>query len=336
MPGCRPHIVDSAQTAPAAAEGPGTPIRNEPWANDFASRLCARSKKSRRRTAILRLPEAERAVQSMTFASIMVSVDLESDAGGRVKIAAHLADAFEGRTIGAAAHLPDQVAPMVLSVGASGLYPAVPRAVVLDRLARAQDLFRTAVGARNRVSWRSALEPGLAFLARQSRVADLIVMGRGCGDGMTGCPSHLDPASVILATGRPVLVVPPGIDHLEGRRIMVAWKDTRETRRAVLDALPILRLAGRVDVVAVTPAKDTSGVADVASYLSAHGIHATSAEHRSDGASDAETLLELSSECASDLIVMGAYGHSRVREMVLGGVTRDFLAHSPVCSFLSH
>lgn len=117
---------------------------------------------------------------------------------------------------------------------------------------------------------------------------------------------------------------------------MVAWKDTREARRAVLDALPILRMASRVDVVAVTCADHPSGAADVAAYLSTHGIHATSAEHRSEGTSDAETLLELASGYSADLIVMGAYGHSRMREMVLGGVTRDVLRHSPICSLLSH
>ena len=272
----------------------------------------------------------------MTFMSIMVSVDLASDAGGRIKVAAHLADAFEGRTTGVAAQLPDHVAAMVFPMGASAIYPTVSRGAVIEGLARAQDLFRVSVGDRSRVSWRSALEPGLVFLVGQARAADLVVVGRGYADAATGCPCPLDSASVILATGRPVLVVPPGIDHLEGRRVLVAWKDAREARRAVLDALPILRLARRVDVVAVTRGNQASGAADVAAYLSMHGIFATSAELPAEGGSDAETLLDLASEGSTDLVVMGAYGHGRVRETVLGGVTRDVLHHCPICSFLSH
>jgi nucleotide-binding universal stress UspA family protein len=221
-------------------------------------------------------------------------------------------------------------------MGASAFLPALSPRAVSDGLARAEELFLAAVGTRSRVSWRSALEPGLAFLAAQARAADLVVVGRGCLDGASECPLPLDAASVVLAMGRPVLVVPPGIDHLELRCPMVAWKDTREARRAVMDALPILRLAGRVDVVAVTRVDHATGAADVAAYLSTHGILATASEYLSEGASDAETLLDLASEHASDLIVLGAYGHGRVREMVLGGVTRDVPRHSPACSFMSH
>lgn len=272
----------------------------------------------------------------MTFANIMVSVDLAGDADARIRLAAHLADAFDARTIGIAAQMPDHVTAQVGPMGASAFIPGLSEGDVLDGLTRAQDLFRVAVGSRSRVSWRSAVEPGLTYLASQARAADLIVVGRGDENEATGCIRPLDPASVVLSAGRPMLVVPPGIDCLESRRAMVAWKDTREARRAVMDALPILRLASRVDVVAVTRGDQATGAAEVAAYLSTHGIHATSSEHRSEGASDAETLLHLASEHASDLIVMGAYGHGRVREMVLGGVTRDVLQHSPICSLMSH
>jgi nucleotide-binding universal stress UspA family protein len=272
----------------------------------------------------------------MTYASIVVSIDLGGDASGRIGIAARLADAFEGRTIGVAAQSPDQGAAQVGPMGASALLPGLSLQSVLDGLAQAHDLFREAVGSRSLVSWRSAPEPGLAYLMSQARAADLIVVGQGNGNEGTACIRPLDPVSVVLAAGRPVLVVPPGIDHFEARRVMVAWKDTREARRAVFDALPILRLASRVDVVAVTDADGTSGAADVAAYLATHGIDATSAERRSDGESDGEALLDLASEGATDLIVMGAYGHGRMREMVLGGVTRDVLRYAPICSLLSH
>ncbi len=214
----------------------------------------------------------------------MVSVDLGGDASGRIGIAARLADTFEGRTIFVAAQSPDHGAAQVGPMGTSTLLPGLSRQSVLDGLAQAHDLFREAVGSRSRVSWRSAPKPGLVYLTSQARAADLIVVGQGNGNEGTSCIRPLDPASVVLAAGRPVLVVPPGIDHFEDRRVMVAWKDTREARRAVFDALPILRLPSRVDVVAVTDG--TSGAADVAAYLATHGIDATSAERRSDGESD--------------------------------------------------
>lgn len=272
----------------------------------------------------------------MTFASIMVSVDLAGDAGARISIAAHLADAFDARTIGIAAQMLDHVTAQVGPMGSAAFLPGLTEQAVLVGLARAQDLFRVAAGSRSRVSWRSAVKPGLAYLASQARAADLIVVGQRNASGATGCIKPLDPASVVLAAGRPVLVVPSGIDYLEVRRVMVAWKDTREARRAVSDALPILRLARRVDVVSVTGGDQTSGAADVAAYLSTHGIEATSSEHPSEGTGDADTLLYLASEQAYDLIVMGAYGHGRLREMVLGGVTQDILRHAPTCSLLSH
>lgn len=277
-----------------------------------------------------------RAVPVMTFASIMVSVDLAGDARGRIKVAGDLADDFEGRTIGVAAQFPDHDTAQVGPMGVSALLPGLSRQDVADGLARAEDLFRASIGSRTRVSWRSAFEPGHSFLVDQARAADLVVVGRGSANGATGCLGPLDPASVVLTVGRPILVVPPGIDYLERRRVLVAWKDVREARRAVLDALPILRLARHVDVVAINHGTGNSGAADVAGFLATHGIHATASERSGDGGSDAEILLDLASEGATDLIVMGAYGHGRLRETILGGVTRDILNHCPICSFLSH
>lgn len=145
-----------------------------------------------------------KALPSMTFASIMVTVDLASEASARIKIAAHLADAFEARTIGVAAHLPDHPTAQVGPMGALALMPRLSRHAAVDGLARAQNLFSAAVENRSRASWRSALEPGLVFLVDQARAGDLIVVGRGSTNGATGCPRPLDPTSVVLAAGRPV------------------------------------------------------------------------------------------------------------------------------------
>ncbi len=120
---------------------------------------------------------------------------------------------------------------------------------------------------------------------------------------------------------------------------MIAWKDTRETRRAVLDALPLLQQAARVSIVEATGAEDMadarSHVADVAAWLGRHGVAASGQTVPSDGG-DAAQLDAFARDHGADLIVAGAYGHSRVREWALGGVTRSLLMHGSRCSLLSH
>ena len=121
---------------------------------------------------------------------------------------------------------------------------------------------------------------------------------------------------------------------------MVAWKDTREARRAVWDASPFLRMAEAVHVIAVVDAEElnaaTVGVSDVVRHLERHGIKARAEVRTQREASPADELILVAEQRGADLIVAGAYGHARVREWVLGGVTRDLLTHCPKCCLLSH
>jgi nucleotide-binding universal stress UspA family protein len=136
-----------------------------------------------------------------------------------------------------------------------------------------------------------------------------------------------------------VLVVPPEIDRLEVSRILVAWKDTREARRAIRDALPFLKLADEVSIaVAKTAgAEDADAqIADVAKYLERHDVRV--AEQISTVASDDEedVLLDLARQHRVNLIVAGAYGRTRLSEWIFGGVTRHLLLNSPVPCLLSN
>jgi nucleotide-binding universal stress UspA family protein len=187
--------------------------------------------------------------------------------------------------------------------------------------------------------WLCGIETPAPALAAASRATDLIVLG--------GVPRRRDspyresePAELAMQAGRPVLVAPPRAPKLAGRKIVVAWKDTREARRALSDALPFLEAAEGVLVLEVC---DKDGLDDarirtddVAAALRRHGAipeakvvlhaHATASQH----------ILEEAGAFDADLVVLGCYGHSRFGEWVFGGVTRDLLAQDDVYLLLSH
>jgi nucleotide-binding universal stress UspA family protein len=139
-----------------------------------------------------------------------------------------------------------------------------------------------------------------------------------------------------MEVGRPVLVAPPGFERLAAKRVVVAWKDTREARRAVHDALPFLVRAEQVHVAVAGHEARREGGADVAAYLASHGVSvATRLLHQPEiGAAD--EILRFARREDADLIVMGAYGHSRLREWVFGGATRDMLQGTSLCCLMSH
>jgi nucleotide-binding universal stress UspA family protein len=148
-----------------------------------------------------------------------------------------------------------------------------------------------------------------------------------------------NPSDLVTLTGRPLLVVPDTSSWLDLRSVLIAWKDTPECRRAVADALPILRAAKDVMVAEVVEAAaDRSAalaaVKDVVAWLSRHGVVAF--EQVPGECADAAAQLEkMASEAGAGLIVAGAYGHSRLREWALGGVTKRLVNPQDRCSFLS-
>ena len=137
-----------------------------------------------------------------------------------------------------------------------------------------------------------------------------------------------------------MIVVPPNVDTLEAARIIVGWKDTREARRALRDALQFLQRAEAVTIVEVgdeeTEARARARAADVARYLGRHKVQVGPSIAARTKGGVADELIRLAKVEGADLIVAGAYGHSRLGEWAFGGVTRDLLASSPVCCLLSH
>ncbi|MBS7541356.1 universal stress protein [Ancylobacter lacus] len=175
-----------------------------------------------------------------------------------------------------------------------------------------------------------------AFL-HQARVHDVAVLD--AFDGVVDLDRVLA-ERVLFESGRPVIAVPVGYSGFRCRRIIVAWDGSGVAARAVADALPLLRAADQVEIVSVVGEKDIARAvpgAELAPHLIRHGVTAEVKSLRVGGSGDvAEVLRDQASLFHADLIVMGAYRHSRLQEILLGGVTRSLLGASPVPLFLSH
>jgi len=269
------------------------------------------------------------------YAHIMVAVDPEEESRPRVRLAAHLADLFGAGLVGIAAERPDY-AVFSADPGSGGPFVLpVLHELCLDRLRQAHTLFEQEAAGRSRLAWRSDIEDPLAFLLAQAVAADLVVIGRSAAD-TPAARFAIPSAEAVMDLGRPVLVAPAGVDHIEASRVAIAWKNTREARRAVADAMPFLQRASRVVVCTVSPGRAVDEALFLVRALEARGIPAVAARTDRDGAGAAEALVDMASEHAADLLVAGAYGHSRLREWVFGGVTRDLLRACPIACLLSH
>lgn len=274
----------------------------------------------------------------VTFSTIMVHVDFERSNNACLPIAVDLAEQFGAKLIGIAAftmQVPFEEDAILSQTVIEDL-----RSQSAKQMMEAEARFRSAAGTRPRhVEWRSAMAWPMGFIAREARVADLIIAGAN-RDGLLPFdqPWRLDPGDLVMQAGRPVLVVPPDAGKLKLKCAMIAWKDTREARSAVNNALPLLHKVEEVVVVEVIENESDRTAAhgaldDVVSWLGHHGIEASARVfHFPDDQQPMKKLWQY----GADFIVAGAYGHARVREWVFGGFTRDLLMRSSQCAFLAH
>ena len=190
--------------------------------------------------------------------------------------------------------------------------------------------------------WRLASGYPAVQAALHARYADLTILGQIDPGDPWSALLHPRPEDVALASGRPILVVPyVGQFEWVGRRVLVGWDGSREATRAVADAMPLLAAASSVTVIAVDAEKEGSGHgdipgADIALHLARHGVVAAVERTVSAGIGIGNTLLSRASDLEADLLVMGAYGHSRVRELLLGGATRTVLASATLPVLMAH
>ena len=276
----------------------------------------------------------------MTLKSILVHVDDTISSARRLRVATEIARHFDADLAGI--YFP----PMTPGVDDPAQLPPPEIAMRLSQgemRDRVESALRTAVesarvrGGDMRVVDRN-IEGGIA----EMRCADLSVLSQAGADGDRSGFERRLAEQAVLANGAPVVFVPyaPATSSV-GERIVIAWDGGREAARAVRDALPFLSSAKRVTVLSFGSrarlGEETSrSQARLAAYLQAHGIESDLRRMVCAADEAGELLLSQLADLGADLLVMGAYGHTRVREIVLGGVTRTILDSMTVPVLMSH
>ena len=255
-------------------------------------------------------------------------VEASPEAAPRLDVAVDLARKCDATLVGLGAEMFQTLSDPYGMFG--GEWVVELQRLTEDSLKRAQATFKAKTGDLQTQWLSSETFPGKA-MARLARSADLIVAG-GAPLKMQDVYRTSDTAELFMTSGRPVLVAPPAGGKFHGDAVVIAWKDTRESRRAVADSLPLLKAAEAVVVLEVcemdTIEDGKLHTAEVVQYLNRHGIAARAKAIVAQPQDVSMELNNLARTIDADLIVAGAYGHTRMGEWAFGGVTYELL-HSP-------
>jgi nucleotide-binding universal stress UspA family protein len=277
----------------------------------------------------------------MALKDILVHIDNTSYCDKRVKIAIQLARQNEAGLTALFA----QVDPAL-----KGFEPNMARRHQ-DHEALSEQLqgkyAKLAEKAGVELTWLTAKLPSnlvqlLNQVIRQAQQADMIIVGQYDEKSAAGTVPGDMPEHLVLETGRPVLIIPYAGDFKTvGKKVVVAWTPGRESVRALNDAIPLMREAKKVKVVAINPNKKNKQPASVsveqaAAHLARHGIKVESDQFTTRGVDEGNLILNCLSDERADLLVMGAYGHHRFRELILGGVTQKIFDHMTTPVLMSH
>jgi len=271
----------------------------------------------------------------MTLSNIMVSLDASSSTTRRVRLACNLAKRFNASLTGVAAQNP-----LPISIYGKGSYLdnqiiETAAAAARDELSKQEAVFREMTSGYGKAQLRVYEREPLECVVSECARCDLLV-ARGLDDSDPGdVVQALSPAEIILRAGRPVLVTPSDLDDLRLKCAVIAWKDTREARRAVADALPLLRKAQRVLLLTVASAEAETNAGATEAYLKSHDVQCERFE-LPETTNVVEAVTKLVRDEAADLVVAGAYGHSKMRELVFGSVTHELLTSLRTACLYSH
>jgi nucleotide-binding universal stress UspA family protein len=284
----------------------------------------------------------------MAIKDLLVHLDPSPATEARLQAALALAERF-GAEVEALHLIPEPFMPGVVG-------HHMPDEVLREHLARVEAEAEGMVAAARAAAARRGVTLTIvrasgpvdrlpSLLARHARHADLTVVGRP-DRAASGVDDALLVEAAFLDSGHPALVIPPADPDsaalLPPRRVLVAWDGSREAARAVADALPLLRCADSVTVLVVDGpdvpkgAGDHAPGAEIARHLARHEVKAQVKRVARGGAGTGAVILGQAQEEAADLLVMGGYGHSRFREMLLGGTTRAILERATVPVLISH
>jgi nucleotide-binding universal stress UspA family protein len=268
----------------------------------------------------------------MSYRTLLVHMEPTTTSETRLQAAVEFAAKLGAGIIGLAGSASMiQVAPLAVAEG--GGYPLEAWAEGETRsLDEVEATFRKlAPGA----VWRAAPGYPTDALCENAAGADLIITGLG----RAGADFAPDAADTVLRAGLPIIALPAGHPQIGYERIVVAWKDTREARRAVSDALPLLRRASEVAVVSVSShsgaAATPASITNLMDRLGRHGVNAVY-EPVTTRRDAADKLISFATSRQADLIVAGAFGHSKAGEWLLGGMTQTLLECSPLPVLFSH
>ncbi|WNC94034.1 universal stress protein [Paraburkholderia sp. FT54] len=278
----------------------------------------------------------------MSFKTIVVHLDTSPKAHPRLEIALRLARQFGAHLIGAFAVFSPDPRSLYVMAGTAEYYRTheelrTERRAALERLFHAE-LRRAEVSGE----WVAIDEPASLAVPHAGRCADLIVAGQDNQGDPESYVGDFFPENLVLSCGRPVLLVPfASNESATGSRVLIAWDGSREATRAVHDALPFMLAAKKTTIVTVNGMREFEraripGV-DIANMLARHGVRVEVANIEAGaGAPVGEVLLSQVADNGADLLVMGAYGHARWRELVMGGATRTILRSMTVPVLMSH
>jgi len=280
----------------------------------------------------------------MSYKDLLVVLGSDTASRGRRALAAALAERFAAHLVGLYPFpIPD--VPRTFGYYDPALFDPIFRELrgkAQEICDREREAFEHAASLRGlSVEWRVA-EGFEADPALHARYVDLTILGQLDPDGGDTASIRPQPELVALASGRPILAVPyAGQFETVGKRVLIGWNATREATRAVNDAMPLLAAADVVTVLTIDAREgpDAHGElpgADISLHLARHGVKAAVERTVSAGVPAGEVLLSRAADLGADLLVIGAYGHSRMRELLLGGATRSILQSMTVPVLMSH
>lgn len=280
----------------------------------------------------------------MNIATILVHLDRTDRCAQRVALAARLARAHGSHLAGL---IPTGLHDGAIPIGAlpAGNVDFLSKSADYLRQ-RAEDIaqaFKDGIGGAGALSYevRRVDGPVAEAVVRHARTSDLVIVGQDRREADDDVVARDIAQQVMMQAGRPVLVVPyAGRFDDAGRRAIAAWDGSRAAAVAIRDALPLLRKASTVTLAAFRGAGEAQDegrlqTAELEHWLLRHGVQAICERHVT-GIPVSDALLSRAADLGADLIVMGGYGHTRLRELVLGGVTREILAHMTVPILMSH
>jgi nucleotide-binding universal stress UspA family protein len=285
------------------------------------------------------------------YKSILVPVSDAESAAIPLDTALRLAGRYSGHVVGLHVRTDPTNAVPLVGEGMSGAMVeemiGIAESQSAERAKAIRAVFDAAL-ARNGVSlcdappatgvsaeWVEIVGREEDVVSWRGRLSDLVVFGHPGGEAEVAAMITLNAA--LMACGRPLLLCPAEPVPLPGTNVCIAWNGSAEAARAVAFAMPFLREAASVTILTVAEhAGGPTPAGDLETYLAWNGITASSTIIQAPGSHAGEELLRQARKCGADLLVMGAYTHSRLRQLILGGVTRHVIAHAPLNGLMCH